>query len=86
MASKKTYNKYSSFSDISAEKDRLRRKIRKQEQVLTKDWERIEDGWKLFNKIGGIVGNLASSATIVGGADIGYRILSHFLKKKKVKI
>ncbi len=79
------YSQLSSLDEILAEKERLRRKIKKQEKKVSSDWERIEDGWRIVGKITGVLGNLFSSASLLGSAELGYKIFSHFFSKKSKK-
>jgi hypothetical protein len=70
------------LEDICAEKERLNRKIKRQERTLERDWKKIEDAWQIVDKITQTGERLFSSASILGGAELGYRIISHFLKRK----
>ena len=83
MKTMSSYNRFSSLRDIQFEKDRLRRKIKKQEKTLTYDWERIEENWRIVNKIVGTINNFFSSATIIGGVELGYKLISHLFQKKR---
>ena len=76
------YSHFSSLKDIQAEKERLRRKIRKQEKILDSDWKRIENSWKVVGKITGVVGNLFTSASLLGSMELGYKIFSFLFSKK----
>ncbi len=77
------YSQISTLAEIRAEKERLRWKIKKQEKKLGRDWERIEEGWRIVNKIAGWASSLISSASMLGSVEIGYKLLSHFFSKKK---
>ncbi len=77
------YSQFSSLKEIRAEKEYLCKKINRQEKKLAKDWSRIEDSWKIVHKIMSMAGNLISSASVLGGMEIGYKLLSHFFSKKK---
>ncbi|MDR2037514.1 MAG: hypothetical protein LBQ60_06285 [Bacteroidales bacterium] len=79
------YYRLSNLDDIYREKERLRRKIKRQEKKLSRDWERIEDSFRVVNKVFSVAGNLFSSATLLGSAEVGYKLISHFLKKRKQK-
>ena len=76
------YSQISTLSEIRTEKARLHRKIKKQEKRLLSDWERIEDSWRIFNKIAKIGKWLFSSSSLLGSIDLGYKIISHFFSKK----
>ena len=65
---------FSNMSEILAEKARLTRKIKKQEKVLMRDWERIEHGWRFLGKIS----RLFSSSLLMKGIDFFSRL---FFKK-----
>ncbi len=77
------YSQISTVSEIQAEKERLRRKIRKSEKKLANDWNRIEDSWQIVSKIAGLGSRLFSSASLLGGVELGYKLISHFFSKKK---
>ncbi len=77
------YSKFSTIDEILTEKKRLRKRIKRQEKNLSDDWRRIEDGWRIVNKIVGMAGSLFSSASMLGSFDLGYKLLSHFFSRKK---
>ena len=79
------YSRISTLAEIRYEKEQLRKKIGKQEKKLADDWERIEHGWRFFGKIFDTATNLLSSVSMLGGIEIGYKLLSHFFSKKKKK-
>ena len=79
------YHKICTMSDIRAEKERLRRKIKKQEKKLKNDWEHIEKSWNVVGKIVGLGSRLLSSLSLLGGAELGYKIISYFFPEKKQK-
>ena len=74
---------FSTLSEIHAEKARLRRKLKKQEKKLLRDWERIEDSWRIFGKIASIGNRMFSSATLAWGIRMGYRLVSLVFPKKQ---
>ena len=77
------YKQFSSLGEISAEKDRLRKKARRQEEELSADWSRIEKDWHIVAKITDMAGNLFSSVSTYGSINLGYRLLSNLFSKKK---
>ena len=81
------YSQISTLNGIKAEKERLRRKLNKQENRLSKDWEQIEKSWRIVSKIGRMGSRIFSSFSLLGGAELGYKLVSYFFpgKKKSVK-
>ena len=79
------YSQISSLTGIHAEKERLRRKIRKQEKKLETDWEQIAKKWRIVSRITGMGSKLFSSFSLLGGAELGYKIISYFFPEKKQK-
>ena len=77
------YSQISTLTGIHAEKERLRRKIKKQEKKLTADWEQIEKGWRIVSIIAGFGSRLFSSFSLFGGVELGYKIISYFFPEKK---
>ena len=77
------YRRISTMNDIHAEKERLHRKIKKQGKKLKNDWERIEKSWSIVGKIAGLGNRLFSSLSLLGGAELGYKIISYFFPDKK---
>jgi len=79
------YSQISTLTGIHAEKERLRRKIKKQEKRLTADWEQIEKSWHIVSKIAGLGNRLLTSFSLMGGAELGYKMISYFFPGKKKK-
>ena len=77
------YRQISTLTGIHAEKERLRRKIKKQERKLAADWEQIEKSWRIVGIIAGLGSRLFSSFSLLGGAELGYKIISYFFPEKK---
>ena len=74
---------FSTLAEIRAEKARLRRKAKKQEKKLLRDWERIEYSWRIFGRIASIGRRMFSSASVIWGIEMGYKIVSMFFSKKE---
>ncbi len=79
------YSRITTLAEIRDEKERLRKKLHKQEKKVADDWERIEHGWRFVGRIFGTATNLVSSASMLGGIEIGYKLLSYFFSKRKKK-
>ena len=79
------YSQISTLTGIHAEKERLHRKLKKQEKKLAADWEQIEKSWRIVNKIAGLGSRLLTSFSLMGGVELGYKIISYFFPEKKEK-
>jgi hypothetical protein len=77
------YSRIGTLSDIQVEKERLRRKIAKQEKRMERDWKRIEDSWRFVGKIASIGNKLFSSASLLGGIKLGMKLVSHLFSRKR---
>ena len=73
------YSQFSTIGEVLAEKARLKRKIKKQEKRLERDWERIEDGWRIFGKIS----QYLSSSLLMKSLEIGFNFVSKFFQDKR---
>ena len=81
--SERNYGRISTLGEIKVEKERLRRKIAKQEKILAEDWENISYGWRFVDKILGAANSLFSSVFVSSGIELVGKLMSYLFSKKK---